>query len=88
MPYKVPIHPWENLEGLWVRLHLDFAGPVMRKMFLILYGLSSKWIDVFPMSNITSKATINCLRNSFGTCGLTHVIVMDNSPSFASNEFQ
>lgn len=40
------------------------------------------------MSNITSKATINSLRNSFATHGLPHFILMDGGTSFTSNEFK
>ena len=69
MSYKVPVHSWiQKHQGL-DRLHLDFAGPVMGKMFLILYQYYSKWIDVFPVSNITPKVTINCFRNLFGSHG-------------------
>lgn len=88
MPAKAPIHPWESPEAPWVRLHIDYAGPFLGKMFFILYDSYSKWVDVFPMKNISANLTINCLRHSFSTHGLPHIIVSDNGPSFISNEFK
>lgn len=40
-----------------IRLQLDFAGLFMEKNVVILYDSYSKWIDVFPKSNISSKVT-------------------------------
>ena len=88
MPAKAPIHSWEHPNSPWVRIHLDFARPFMGKMFLILFDSYSKWIDVFPMPDIKSKSTINCLRISFSNHGLPHLIVTDNGASFVSEEFQ
>ena len=38
------------------------------------------------MSNITSKAASNCLRNSFETHGLLHVILTDNEHLLVRDE--
>ena len=66
MPVKDPVHPWETSEALWIRIHLDFAVPFLDKIFLILYDSYSRWIEVCPMSNITSKATINRWEKNCG----------------------
>lgn len=39
-------HPQENTTPQWVRMHLDFAGPFMAKIFLILDSYA-KWIEVY-----------------------------------------
>ena len=44
---KTPICPWKNQLALQIMLHLDFAGPFMRRMFLIPCGSYSDWIDFF-----------------------------------------
>ena len=36
MPSKAPMHPWENSQKPWMRIHLDFAGPYLGNMFLII----------------------------------------------------
>ena len=53
MTAKAPIHPLEKTAAPWMRIHIDFAGPFLGKMFLIIYGSYSKWIDAIPMTNIT-----------------------------------
>ncbi len=39
-PVRAPLHPWE-----WPRLHMDYAGPFLGKLFLINIDVHSKWID-------------------------------------------
>ena len=36
MPPLAPLHPWKWSTRPWSRLHLDFAGPFLGKMFLVL----------------------------------------------------
>ena len=45
LPSVAPLHPWEWPTQPWSRLHLDFAGPFMGHMFLILVDAHSKWIE-------------------------------------------
>ena len=88
MPSKAPIHPWENTKNPWIRVHLDFAGPYLGKMFLILADSYSKWLDVIPMNNIKTSTLVESLRQSFAIHGLPFIVVTDNGPSFASSEFE
>ena len=48
----------------------------------------SKWLDVHVTGGSTSKETIEKLRHSFATHGITLVIVSDNDSSSVSEEFQ
>ena len=41
-PPQVPSHPWEWPQRPWARLHIDYAGPFMGKMFLITVDAHSK----------------------------------------------
>ena len=88
MPSKAPIHPWEKTTAPWMRIHVDFAGSSLGKMFLIIYDFYSKWIDTIPMTNITSSAVIDCLRSTFSIHGIPYFIVSDNGPSLVSEEFK
>ena len=47
MSAKAPAHPWEKTTSPWVRLHIDFAGPFLDKMFFIIYDSFSKWIKCY-----------------------------------------
>jgi len=77
-PPVAPTHPWEVPRQPWHRLHLDYAGPFMGSMFLVLVDTSTKWLDVVTMNSITSSVTIDKLQQIFSTHGLPKVIVTDN----------
>ena len=69
------------------RLHVDFAGPFMGKMFFIIIDAHSKWPKVITMSATTAKHTIDALRSIFANLGLPEQVVSDNGPQFTSEEF-
>ena len=87
-PAKAPLHPWEWPAQPWSRLHLDFAGPYLGRMFLVLVDAHSKWLDVQVMDTITSEMTIARLRLIFSTHGLPQQIATDNGPTFVSETFK
>ena len=73
--------------ALWRRIHIDFTGPFLGKMFLIIYDSYSKWIDTIPMTNITSSEVIDRLRCAFSIHRIPYFVVSDDEPSLASQEF-
>ncbi len=79
-PPLAQIHSWHWPTTPWSRIHLDFAGPFMGNMFLLIVDSHSKWIDAHVMPSITSRSTIDRLRNVFATLGLPKVVVSDNGP--------
>jgi hypothetical protein len=79
---------WDWPAGPWRRLHLDFAGPFLDKMFLIVIDAHSKWLDVFPLTTATSETTIRALRRLFSQFGLPEHIVTDNGSQFTSAQFK
>lgn len=87
-PSAAQPHSWEYPSAAWERLHIDFAGPFMGKMFLIVVDAFSKWIEVESMSSSTSSATVRCLRKIFSTHGLPRVMVSDNGRAFLGHEFK
>ena len=87
-PALAPLHSWEWPSEPWNRLHLDFAGPYMGHMFLIIVDAHSKWLDVHLMHSISSTNTIETLCMVFATLGLPQKIVTDNGSSFTSEEFR
>ena len=88
MPPKSELHPWKWPERPWSRLHIDYAGPFLGKMFLIVVDSHSKWMEVFPLNNATTHATIEKLRQAFATHGLPDKVVSDNGTPFTSSEFR
>ena len=87
-PCLAPLHSWEWPTEPWSRLHLDFGGPFLSHMFLILVDAHSKWLDVHQMQSITSANTIEKLRAVFAIHGLPRKVVTDNGSSFTSEEFR
>ena len=61
-PPSAPLYPWEWPLEPWSGLHLDFAGPFMGHMFLVIADAHSKWLDVHLMQSITSVKTIETLK--------------------------
>ena len=66
-PQPAPLHPRDWPKMPLQRVHIDFAGPFMGKMFLIVVYRHSKWIEVEMMSSITSEAKIETLRHVCAT---------------------
>ncbi len=87
-PTKAPVHAWETPTGPWERIHMDYAGPLLGKMFLIVVDAYSKWIEVGAFRDATSITTVNFLRRLFAMHGLPRVSVQDNGPAFIGKEFK
>ena len=87
-PPIAPLHPWEWPKTPWTRLHIDYAGPFIGKMFLVIVDAYSKWLEVMPVSSANSTQTVTALRQVFSTHGIPEVIVSDNGTPFTSFEFK
>ena len=89
MPKKCIPHPWRQSHNPWDRIHLDFAGPFMNHMWMLVIDAYSKWIEVVNMrSNTKSGNVIDKLRNIFSRYGLPKILVSDNGPQLISEEFE
>ena len=86
-PAATPLHPWTWPSKPWQRIHIDFAGPFLGSMFLIVVDAHSKWPEVYPMSTTTAEKTIEVLRHIFASHGLPMQVVTDNGPQFTAEEF-
>ena len=87
-PPKAELHPWEWPSHPWHRLHIDYAGPVQGKHFLVIVDAHSKWVEIFPSSSPSSNETIKHLRHLFCQHGLPVTVVSDNGTCFTSQEFK
>ena len=87
-PPTAPLHPWSWPAKPWQRVHIDFAGPIHGKSFLLAVDSHSKWPEVFQMAQTTATHTIEVLRQIFARYGLPQQLVSDNGPQFRSEEFQ
>lgn len=87
-PPKATLCNWPVPDGPWERLHIDFAGPVLGYMYLVIIDAYSKWVDIFPMRSITTINTIEILYGIFARYGLPSLIVSDNATTFTSGEWK
>ena len=83
-PPPTVLHPQEWPNKPWSRVHLDYAGPFLGKMFLLLVNSHSKWIEVYITNACTTAMTIEKLQLTFLSLGL---LITDNGPAFTSSEF-
>ena len=86
-PVTAPNHAWEYASAAWERLHIDHAGPVNGESYLVMVDSYSKWLDVERVKSTDAKTTCSVLRKLFSVHGLPKVVVSDNGPGFASEEF-
>ena len=87
-PQVSPLHPWEWPEKPWTRIHIDYAGPFMNRMFLVIVDAHTKWIEIHVTQSSTTAVTIQKLQQTFATLGLPETVVSDNGSAFTSHEFQ
>ncbi|XP_018395382.1 PREDICTED: uncharacterized protein K02A2.6-like [Cyphomyrmex costatus] len=85
---KASIHHWQPSSAPMQRVHMDFAGPFLNKMFLIMIDAYSKWPEVHVLNDITANTTISKCRQIFAAFGLPRTLVTDNGRTFVSQEFQ
>eukprot|EP00731_Ephydatia_muelleri_P006573 Em0003g821a len=67
-PKLIPIHPWEFPEGPWRRVHVDFAGPMEGKQFLIVVDAFSKWPEVAVIDDVSTEKLLVDLRSIIASC--------------------
>ena len=60
------LHTWIWPTRPWCRIQVDFTGPFLNRMFLIVADAHSKWPEVIPMSSTTAVWTIEVLRQLLG----------------------
>ena len=80
-------HPWSWPNKPWSRVHIDYAGPFLGKMFLMMIDAHTKRMEVHMTTSSTSSTTISLLQKTFAALGLPDVIVSDNGSNFFSDEF-
>ena len=85
---KAILHPWDEPQHNWQRIHIDYAGPYQGHQFLVVVDAKSKWAEVGVCSSApTSESAIEMLSNIFARNGFPDVMVSDNKTLFKSNEF-
>lgn len=87
-PTKTTLQSWPIPSKPWERLHIDYAGPVNGKYFLVAIDALSKWPEIFITTSMTATVTIEKLEEAFARFGIPDVIVSDNGTQFTSDQFK
>ena len=87
-PELAPLHPWEWPDKPWSRIHVDYAGPFLNCMFLLIIDAHSKWLEIHITTASTAAVTIQKLQQTFAALGLPETLVSDNGTAFTTLEFQ
>ena len=82
------MQPWSWPTRPCFRLHVDFAGPLEGRMFLIVVDSHSMWLDVIPKKTAMALTTVQTLRTLFSRFGVPELSVSDNDPQFAAAKFK
>jgi hypothetical protein len=79
-PTLEPLHPWEWPETPWQRVHIDFAGPFINRMFFVMMDAHSKWhfVCLIPLLLINS---LNFSEVNVGPLSLT---ICEGTPFLAN----
>ncbi|CAH8606257.1 unnamed protein product [Schistosoma rodhaini] len=90
LPLNVPkaeSQSWPETKKPWIRLHVDYAGPISGQYFLVVVDSYSKWPEIYVVRRPSTSETLLHLRQLFGRFGTPNVLVSDNGTQFTSLEF-
>ena len=87
-PPEVPLHPWEWRSRPCERVHIDYAGPFLRTMFLILVDAYSKWLEVHPTRVTTSRRQSRNFGQPLQIMAFPQLWLVTTVVIFVSEEFE
>lgn len=87
-PVKAKLSSWPIAERAMQRIHIDFAGPIRSKYYLIIVDSFSKWPEAYQCTTISTAKVIEILSDFFNRFGYPESIVSDNGTQFVSAELQ
>ena len=82
-----PLQPWIWSTTRLKRVHINFAGPLLDKVFLIVMDAHSSKIHLDDFRHLTAPKTIQALQGLFAKYGLPEQLASDNRPQFTSEDF-
>ena len=60
-----PLHLWVWPAKPWQRIHVDFAGPFIGKMFFIIVDTHSKWLEVANTNDFyLNRSSYQCFTSN------------------------
>lgn len=85
-PPTEPLLPSSLPERAWQRLGADLL-EFQKCHYLLLVDYYSRWIEVRKLCSLLSRDTIEAMKSIFSVHGICEMVISDNGPQFASEEF-
>ena len=82
----IKFNPWLKTDKPWLRLNIDYVGPIKGTYFFVIVDSFMKWPEVLKCETSTTKTTIKVLPELFARFGLPETIVSDNGTPFTEFE--
>ncbi|VDL65828.1 unnamed protein product [Nippostrongylus brasiliensis] len=87
-PVKVPLETWPTPTHAWERIHVDFAGPMHDRYYMVVVDAFSKWPEMVEKRSISAGETVKVLKGLFARYGFPQSIVSDNGTQFVFELFR
>lgn len=88
LPPKAPLAVWPYPPKPFYRIHVDFLGPLNGSTYLVIVDSFSKWVEVYPMSSLSTPSVLLKIQDFISRFGIPHTLVSDNGTAFVSKEFE
>ena len=87
-PPRTPPSPWEYPPRPFFRIHIDFLGPINRRVYLVIVDAYTKWVEAYDVNNTSTSVVIESLYEFMSRFGVPNTVVSDNGTAFTSQEFK
>jgi transposase InsO family protein len=82
-----PINSTQLPTAAWLKVALDFWGPINGEHVLVITDLYSRYPEVHRMRSTNTEAVTACLTETFSRFGIPLEVMSDNGPPFNGKEF-
>lgn len=86
-PSTVLVHPWEWPSWPWQLIHIDFSGPFLNSMFLVVMDAHSRWLEVERMNEFYHFREDHCNLSDV-ICQVWSARPVSKRPQLKSKEFE
>lgn len=80
LPASLPNRPWERVASDLFEYN--------KKQYVLVVDYLSRWIEVRHLPKTTSEEVIKALKSIFAQHGIPDIMMSDNGPQYASEEFK